>query len=65
MKSARRKPSAIFAIPLLIGMALLAGLILGLTGEGARDALAWALAGLAPVTLFFGLLRRTPKRSPN
>ena len=65
MKGARRRPSAIFAGPLLIAAAMLIGLVLGLTGNGPRDALAWGFAGLAPFTLLFGLLRRAPRRSPN
>ncbi len=65
MKGSRRRPSAIFAVPLLIGTAMLIGLVLGLTGNGPRDALAWGFAGLAPLTLLFGLLRLAPRRSPN
>ena len=65
MKGLQRTPSAIFAVPLLIGIALIAGLVFGLTGNGAGDVLAWVLVGLAPLTLFYGLLRRSPQRSPN
>ena len=41
----------IFALPLLIAILGFAGLILGLTGDGWRDSVAWALVGL-PILFF-------------
>ncbi|MEZ5694420.1 MAG: hypothetical protein R3D99_11425 [Altererythrobacter sp.] len=51
----------IFAWPLAIALATLVGLILGLTGDGWRDALAWMLAGIAPVLILVVLMRRRAK----
>lgn len=51
----------IFTIPSAIGAASLLGLVLGLTGDGLRDLLAWLLVGLAPFTITAVLLRRSPK----
>ena len=41
----------IFILPLLIAALCLTGLILGLTGDGWRDSLAWILVGL-PIVFF-------------
>jgi len=54
---------AIFAAPLAIGIASLVGLVLGLTGDGVRDILAWLLVGLAPLTIFAALSRRSSSKS--
>lgn len=62
--TARRSTRRIFAIPLLIALATLAGLILGLTGEGWRDGAAWLLVGLAPFIIIAALLRRPPRSIP-
>ena len=51
----------VFAIPSAIGAASLLGLVLGLTGDGLRDAASWLLVGLAPLTIAAVLLRRSPK----
>lgn len=48
----------IFAWPLLLALASLAGLILGLTGDGVRDMLAWLLLGTVPVAVATAWLRR-------
>lgn len=40
--SRRRGLRTIFAIPLLLGLASIAGLVVALTGDGWRDAAAWA-----------------------
>lgn len=47
----RRSFSQIFAIPLLLAFSTLFGLVIGLTGEGARDFLSWLLL-LLPLTAF-------------
>ena len=57
MKTARQSLLRIFAIPLLIALATIAGLILGLTGDGARDVAAWTLTGLAPLIILAALWR--------
>ncbi len=40
--SRRRSLRAIFAIPLLLGLVSVAGLVVALTGDGLRDAASWA-----------------------
>ena len=42
----RRSVLRVFAIPAILFAASLAGLVLGLTGDGLRDALAWLLLSL-------------------
>lgn len=54
-----RGPAAIFAGPAVIACASLAGLVLGLTGEGWRDAVSWLLLGLAPLAILCFWLRRS------
>jgi len=46
-----RSLAQIFAIPALIGIASLGGLVFALVGDGAWDALSWAALAL-PVALF-------------
>ncbi|MBB3034876.1 hypothetical protein [Alteriqipengyuania lutimaris] len=65
--SARRPHSnlAIFAWPILIGAASLLGLVVGLTGEGARDIAAWSLLGSTLVAIAISWRRATrPAPSP-
>lgn len=52
-----RTTRAIFAWPIAIATLSLIGLIAGLTGDGARDVLAWLLLGSAPVTIAFAYWR--------
>jgi hypothetical protein len=47
----RRSLTQIFAIPSLVGIASLGGLVFALVGDGAWDALSWA--ALAPPVLLF------------
>lgn len=42
---------ATFAIPLLLALLSLGGLILALTGDGWRDHLSWALLGLPVIAV--------------
>lgn len=42
MNHARRSMTAIFAVPLLLSLASLIGLVAALTGDGPRDWLGWA-----------------------
>ncbi|WBY16744.1 hypothetical protein PF049_00825 [Erythrobacteraceae bacterium WH01K] len=49
--------TAIFAWPLALGIACLAGLVLGLTGDGWRDLAAWLLLGAMPLVILAASLR--------
>lgn len=57
--SHRQSTAQVFAWPAAIGCAAIAGLVLGLTGDGLRDLAAWLLVGIAPLTIIAALLRRT------
>lgn len=63
-RNARRGPWRIFAWPLDILAASLAGLVLGLLGEGWRDALAWLLLAAGPLVVALHLLTRTDTKEP-
>lgn len=59
-RTSRRQTTAqVFAWPAAIGCAAIAGLVLGLTGDGLRDLAAWLLVGIAPLTIIAALLRRS------
>lgn len=60
-KRSQRSIAQVFAIPLAIALTTIAGLVLGLTGDGWRDGAAWLLAGIAPFSIIAAVLRRTPK----
>ena len=49
---------AIFAWPLLLGIATITGLVLGLTGSGWRDSAAWLLLALGPIAIAVAWVRR-------
>lgn len=53
----------VFALPLALFAASLAGLILGLTGEGMPDVLAWAFLSL-PLIAVAAAWRRRGRPSP-
>ena len=58
-----RTTSAIFAWPLAIFIVGIAGLVIALTGDGWRDAVAW-VALTAPIAAVFRAMRkRQPQRS--
>lgn len=59
----RHSTAAIFAIPALLGIATLIALIIGLTGEGARDWIAWALLA-TPILAFARAWRRRERAVP-
>jgi hypothetical protein len=59
----RRGFAHVFALPLALFAASLAGLVLGLTGEGAPDVLAWTLLSL-PVLAVAVAWRRRGRPSP-
>lgn len=48
----------VLAIPALLLLASLAGLVLGLTGEGLPDALSWALLSIPILLAAYAFLRR-------
>lgn len=54
----RRGLAAIFAVPLLLAAASIAGLVIGLTGEGARDLAAWLLLALPLAAAGWAWMRR-------
>ena len=58
-RSSRRTRSigAIFGWPILIGALSLVGLVIGLTGDGARDVIAWLLLGSTLVAIAIAILR--------
>ena len=49
-RTAPQSASRIFAIPLLLLVASIAGLVFGLLGEGGWDIAAWAALGLPVLT---------------
>ena len=57
-RSRRRSLIAVFAIPAALLATTLAGLVIGLTGDGAPDAIAWALLAIPLLTLALAWLRR-------
>lgn len=58
-KPSRRTSAAIFRWPACFALATFAGLVLGLTGDGARDWAAWALLGSVPLFIAVAFWRRT------
>ena len=48
----------VFAVPLLLAAATLAGLVMGLAGDGINDALSWLLLAVPIGVLAFVWLRR-------
>ena len=60
----RRSLAAVFAVPLALLAASIAGLVLGLTGNGAPDLAAWLLLSL-PILAFAIAWRRRGKPSSN
>lgn len=59
VRIARQSKRRLFAMPLLLALGSLTGLILGLTGEGWRDGLSWLLLTLPFVAVAIAWLRRT------
>ncbi|WP_165853572.1 hypothetical protein [Aurantiacibacter aquimixticola] len=47
----------VFASPLLIAVMTLAGLLLGLTGDGVRDMVSWLLLGAVPCVIVTAFVR--------
>lgn len=67
-RRARQGLAGVFALPLVLFAASLAGLVLGLTGEGAPDVLAWAFLSLPVFAVCVAWRRRgrspSPKKDP-
>lgn len=53
-----RSVPRIFALPALLAVATTAGLVLGLTGDGAPDILSWSLLSLPPLAVALAWARR-------
>lgn len=49
---------AIFAIPLLLALASVAGLVVALTGDGLRDAASWLALGIPVVAVGWAMRTR-------
>lgn len=54
----RASVAQVFAFPGALLVVTVAGLVVGLTGDGARDTLAWALLAIPILTLAYAWLRR-------
>lgn len=54
----RRSLAQIFGVPFAMFFFTLAGLIIGLTGEGARDLLSWLLLSFPLLAAVFSWTRR-------
>ena len=48
----------LFAIPALLSVSAITGLVAGLVGEGAWDVATWLLLGLLPLTMVVSWSRR-------
>jgi hypothetical protein len=58
--SRRRGLRSIFAVPLLLALASIAGLVVALTGDGWRDAAAWAALAIPVLAVGWAMsVRRT------
>ena len=57
-RTGRASYARVFAVPLVLLLATLAGLVTGLTGDGTRDWLAWLLAALPLFALALAWARR-------
>ena len=58
----RRRPrgiARIFGAPLVLALLTLAGLVVGLAGEGFHDLLSWLVLASVPAVLAWAWLRRT------
>lgn len=54
----RRGLRAIFAIPLLLALASVAGLVVALTGDGLRDAASWAALAIPVLAVAWAMRAR-------
>lgn len=58
-KAGRRTSVSVFRWPVCFALASLAGLVLGLTGDGVRDWAAWVLLGSVPLFIAVAFWRRS------
>ncbi|HEV7340186.1 MAG TPA: hypothetical protein VGN68_00990 [Sphingopyxis sp.] len=56
--SKRRGLRAIFAVPLLLALASIAGLVIALTGDGLRDAASWAALAIPVLAVGWAMRAR-------
>ncbi|HEY9552464.1 hypothetical protein [Allosphingosinicella sp.] len=58
MKPGARRQTPVFAIPAIIAIATLIGLVGGLVGDGAADLVSWLALGSCLVTIGWSLRKR-------
>ncbi|MFC3711085.1 hypothetical protein ACFOMD_00790 [Sphingoaurantiacus capsulatus] len=58
MKRPSQSAGAIFAVPLLVGLLSLVGLVAALTGDGLRNALSWVTLGVPVAAVFWAMRAR-------
>jgi hypothetical protein len=58
IKAGRLGLKAIFAIPAIVAVLTLFGLVAALIGDGAWDAVGWVTIGVSPIGLAWALLAR-------
>jgi hypothetical protein len=63
MRPSAQPARAILAVPLLLALVTLAGLVIGLTGDGWRNLAAWLLAGI-PLFVLARARARAVRNSP-
>jgi hypothetical protein len=54
-----------FAIPALLALLSLVGLVLALTGEGWRDQLSWAALCVPLASVIWAVARNSPPKDPS
>lgn len=54
-----------FAVPALLALLSLAGLVIALTGEGWRDILSWAALSAPLLAVIWAVARRSPRKDQN
>lgn len=57
-KPGRRSLKAIFAVPLVVGLLSLIGLVAALLGDGVWDAAGWLTIGMSIIVLVWALIAR-------
>lgn len=58
MRRAPQGLSGIFAMPIAIALSIIVGLIVALTGDGARDAVAWGTLAIPVGAVAWAMRRR-------
>ena len=62
-RAASRPWLAVFAWPIALSLLTIGGLVIGLTGDGWRDAVAALCVGSVPLAIAIGFARRDRPRS--